>query len=54
MPIEEAQTRLKYYSPETGRCLFPSNRNHMETFIHPKALDIIEMAHRKEPESFSG
>jgi hypothetical protein len=46
MPIAEAATRLRYYSPETGASLFPSDRNHMETFIHPKAIDIIEMASR--------
>lgn len=49
MSLAEARTRLKYYSPETGRSLFPSNRNHMETFIHPGALDIIEMARQREP-----
>jgi hypothetical protein len=50
MSLAEAATRLKYYSPDTGRCLFPSNRNHMETFIHPHAVDIIEMARRREPD----
>jgi hypothetical protein len=50
MPIEEARTRLKYYSPETGRALFPSSRHHMETFIHPRALDIIELARAREPD----
>lgn len=50
MSVEEARTRLKYYSPESGKCLFPSNRPHMETFIHPHAIEIIEMARRREPE----
>jgi hypothetical protein len=50
MPIAEARTRLKYYSPEKGECLFPSNRNHMETFIHPKAVEIIRMARQREPD----
>jgi hypothetical protein len=49
MSVAEARTRLKYYMPDTGHCLFPSSRNHMETFVHPKALDIIEMARRREP-----
>jgi uncharacterized Fe-S cluster-containing radical SAM superfamily protein len=49
MPMEEARTRLKYYSPETGRALFPSSRHHMETFIHPHALDIIELARERDP-----
>ena len=49
MSLDEARTRLKYYSPDTGRSLFPSNRNHMETFIHPKAVEIIAMARRREP-----
>jgi hypothetical protein len=50
MPLEEARTRLKYYSPDTGRALFPSSRHHMETFIHPQALDIIELARARDPD----
>jgi hypothetical protein len=50
MPLAEARTRLKYYSPETGASLFPSSRNHMETFVHPQAVDIIEMARRRQPD----
>src|SRR5687768_2209184 len=50
MSVEEARTRLKYYSPETGEALFPSSRNHMETFVHPKALDIIELARQRDPD----
>jgi Radical SAM superfamily/PDZ domain len=50
MSIAEARTRLKYYDPESGRSLFPSSRFHMEPFIHPKAIDIIEMARRREPD----
>lgn len=49
MSIAEARTRLKYYAPERGTALFPSNRNHMETFVHPQALDIIELARAREP-----
>jgi hypothetical protein len=49
MSVAEACTRLKYYDPETGLSLFPSSRNHMETFIHPNAVDIIEMARRRQP-----
>jgi hypothetical protein len=49
MPLGEATTRLKYYSPDTARCLFPSNRPEMETFVHPQALDIIEMARVHDP-----
>jgi len=50
MSLAEARTRLKYYSPETGRSLFPSTRFHMEPFIHPRVLDIIEMARKREPD----
>lgn len=50
MPMAEARTRLKYYSPETGASLFPSSRNHMETFVHPHAVEIIEMAREREPD----
>ncbi|HMF75242.1 MAG TPA: carboxypeptidase regulatory-like domain-containing protein [Bryobacteraceae bacterium] len=49
MSLDEARTRLKYYSPESGRALFPSSRDHMETFVHPKALEIIEIARQREP-----
>ena len=49
MSLEEARTRLRNYDPENGTALFPSNRNHMETFVHPEALDIIEMARAREP-----
>ena len=50
MPLAEAQTRLKYFTLEDGRSLFPSSRNHMETFVHPRALEIIEMARRRQPD----
>ncbi|MDA0161272.1 radical SAM protein [Solirubrobacter ginsenosidimutans] len=49
MPLEEAKTRLRYYSPESGASLFPSDRNHMETFIHPQAVEIIELARERQP-----
>lgn len=51
MPVAEASTRLKYYAPDTGKCLFPSNRPQMETFLHPQALDIIEMARARDPDA---
>lgn len=50
MSVAEAATRLKYYSPEDGKCLFPSNRPHMETFVHPQAVEIIELARRRQPD----
>lgn len=50
MSVEEARTRLKYFDPESGACLFPSSRNHMETFVHPKALEIIELARMRQPD----
>ncbi len=50
MSREEAETRLRYYEPATGASLFPSNRNHMETFVHPFAVEIIEMARQRQPD----
>jgi hypothetical protein len=50
MPMAEARTRLKYYDPTSGASLFPSNRPHMETFVHPQALEIIELARQREPD----
>ncbi len=49
MSVAEARTRLRHYDPASGASLFPSNRPHMETFIHPQALDIIELAREREP-----
>jgi wyosine [tRNA(Phe)-imidazoG37] synthetase (radical SAM superfamily) len=49
MSLAEARTRLKYYSPDTGTSLFPSSRFHMEPFIHPDVLEIVELARRREP-----
>lgn len=49
MPEHEVRTRLRHYSPETGACLFPSNRPHMETFLHPRAVEILEMARQRDP-----
>jgi uncharacterized Fe-S cluster-containing radical SAM superfamily enzyme len=49
MPMAEARTRLKYFSPETGASVFPSSRNHMETLVHPRAVEIIGMARERQP-----
>jgi len=49
MPEHEVRTRLRHYSPETGACLFPSNRPHMETFLHPRAVEILELARQRDP-----
>lgn len=48
MTEQEARTRLRHYSPETGACLFPSNRPHMETFLHPRAIEILELARQRD------
>ena len=50
MSLAEARTRLRHYDPASGASLFPSNRPHMESFIHPQAVEIIEMARRREPD----
>jgi hypothetical protein len=51
MGVEEARTRLKHYDPATGVALFPSNRPHMEPFLHPQALEIVEMARKRQPDT---
>ncbi len=48
---DEARTRLKFYSAVANGCLFPSARPHMEPFIHPKALELIELARAHDPHS---
>jgi hypothetical protein len=50
MTEAEARTRLRHYSPETGACLFPSNRPHLETFAHPRAIEILELARQRDGE----
>lgn len=49
MSVEEASTRLRYFDPDTGDALFPSNRNHMESFVHPEALTIVGLARQRQP-----
>jgi uncharacterized Fe-S cluster-containing radical SAM superfamily protein len=49
MSLSEVRTRLRHYSPESGRALFASTRPEMETFLHPQGLEILEMARQKDP-----
>ncbi len=51
MSEEEVRTRLRHYSPETGVGLFASNRPQMETFLHPKAVEVLEAARQRDKES---
>ena len=46
----EAATRLKYYSPDSQKCLFPSTRPHMETFFNKDAVAILKRARKATPE----
>ena len=48
MSLEEAKTRLKYYSID-GHCLFPSDRVFKETFVNPNAIEILKQARKKAP-----
>ncbi len=48
MDESEAYTRLRHYSPQTGACLFPSNRPEMETFLHPRAVAILQAARQRD------
>lgn len=48
LSVEEAKTRLKYYSIN-GNSLFASNRVFQETFVNPKAIQILKLARKKEP-----
>jgi pyruvate-formate lyase-activating enzyme len=48
MTEQEARTRLRHYSPETGVCLFGSTRPHMETFLHPRAIELLKMARHRD------
>jgi hypothetical protein len=50
LSILEATTRLKYYSPKSQKCLFPSTRPHMETFFNKNAIEILKKARKSSPE----
>jgi hypothetical protein len=50
LSLSEAGARLKHYSPELQRCLFPSARPHMEPFINKESVAILERARQKIPE----
>lgn len=45
----EARTRLKSYHPQTGSCLFPSARPHMESLLNPESVQILESARAISP-----
>ena len=51
MPLAEVEARLAHYDAATGRCLFPSHRPQLETFLHPQALEIIRRARARDPEA---
>lgn len=50
LTLKEASTRLKYYSSSTGKCLFPSVRPHMETFLNKDTTQILKKARKTQPE----
>lgn len=45
----EARTRLKHYSPETGKCLIPAARPHMENLLNRDAVEILKCARQASP-----
>jgi hypothetical protein len=46
---KEALTRLNHYNPQTGQCLFPSARPHMETLLNKEELRILAAARNRNP-----
>ncbi len=49
LSLKEATTRLKYYTPDKKRCLFPSARPHMETFLNKDTVEILKRARGVTP-----
>lgn len=50
LSLSEANTRFKYYLPDSKRCLFPSPRPHLETFLNKDAITILKKARHLSPE----
>jgi len=51
MPLAEVEARLAHYDAATGRCLFPSHRPQLETFLHTQVLEIIRRARERDPDA---
>ncbi len=51
LSVEETDTRLRYFSPETHKCLFPSARPYMETFLNKEAINIFKKARSINPQA---
>ena len=49
---EEARTRIKYFSPEAKRCLFPALGGIYEPLTHPRCLDVLHELRQKTPQPF--
>jgi len=49
---QEMMTRLKYFSPGAGQCLFPSMGSIYEVLVHPKILTVLRKLREKTPAVF--
>jgi DNA repair photolyase len=49
---EEAQTRLRYFSPRGKRALFPTLGSSYEILSHPRALDLLRELRKKSDRPF--
>jgi MoaA/NifB/PqqE/SkfB family radical SAM enzyme len=48
----EVRTRIKYFSPDAERCLFPCLGGIYEPFSHPRALEVLRELRKKTSQTF--
>lgn len=50
--LREMATRLRHFSPETGRALFPTWGDVYEVFAHPQIMAVLRALREKTPQVF--
>lgn len=50
--LDEVQTRIKYFSPDAKRCLFPCLGGIYDPFSHPRALEVLGELRQKSSQTF--
>ena len=50
--FEEMKTRLDYFLPKPGRCLFPSLGDIYEVMVHPHFLEVLRLMRERTPRPF--
>lgn len=50
--LDEVRTRIKYFTPDAERCLFPCLGGIYEPFSHPRALEVLRELRQKSSQTF--